>query len=136
MDKGWKEITRGADLNISVIYKYIIAYITPVILILVFLGALISPEGNDWNGAVRSLIDGKGWPLDNGSIIKQLVSADIHQQIISSTNLQDKANLQMKLKLVNGAKFLLISVFVGISLLVYIAGRKRIKEGRPEYLSK
>jgi hypothetical protein len=128
LDKGWEEITRGADINISVIYKYIIKYITPVILIIVFLGALISPAGNDWRSAFQSLFSGQGWPLDNGSVIRQLISADIVQQINEAASLQEKADLRLKLNLINGTKILLLSVFAGISLLVYIASRKRKRE--------
>lgn len=129
LDKGWAEITRGADINISIIYKYIIKYITPVILIIVFLGALISPEGNDWRSAFQSLFSGQGWPIDNGSVIRQLISADIVQQINDATSLQEKADLRLKLNLINGTKILLLSVFAGISVLVYIASRKRKREG-------
>jgi SNF family Na+-dependent transporter len=30
MDKGWREITSGADIKVPNIYKFIIKYITPV----------------------------------------------------------------------------------------------------------
>jgi neurotransmitter:Na+ symporter, NSS family len=130
MEKGWNEITRGADFTIPVVYKYIIKYVSPVILILVFLGALISPEGNNWNNAIRSITGGHGWPLDNGSIIRQITSEDIRQQIILATSIQEKEALQLKLTLVNGTKILLLSVFTGIAALVYIASRKRQREGR------
>lgn len=40
MDKGWKEINEGADIKVPVIFKYIIKYISPVILLIVFIGAL------------------------------------------------------------------------------------------------
>ncbi len=130
LDKGWEEITRGADIKISIIYKYIIKYITPVILILVFLGALISPEANDWRNAIQSLFNGHGWPLDNGSIIRRITSADILQQISNATTVQEKADLRIKLHLINGTKILLLAVFIGTSFLVYIASLKRKKEGR------
>lgn len=67
MDKGWKEIMSGADIKVPLIYKYIIKYITPVVLIIVFLGALLRPVNDNW----RSL-SFKGWSLHNESIIGQL----------------------------------------------------------------
>lgn len=67
MDKGWKEIMSGADIKVPLIYKYIIKYITPVVLIIVFLGALLRPVNDNW----RSL-SLKGWSLHNESIIGQL----------------------------------------------------------------
>jgi SNF family Na+-dependent transporter len=44
MDKGWREITSGADIKVPNIYKFIIKYITPVLLI-IFLGSLFKPLG-------------------------------------------------------------------------------------------
>ena len=40
MDKGWEEITRGADIKVPSIFKFIIKFISPVFLIIVFVGAL------------------------------------------------------------------------------------------------
>lgn len=67
MKKGWREIMSGADIKVPLIYKYIIKYITPVALIIVFLGALLRPVDDNWY-----LLSFKGWPLHNESIIGQL----------------------------------------------------------------
>jgi SNF family Na+-dependent transporter len=67
LKKGWKEITDGADIKVPLVYRFIIKYITPVALILVFTGALIRPVGDDW-----SRISLKGWKLHNESILGQL----------------------------------------------------------------
>ncbi len=40
IDKGWKEITDGADIKVPIVYKFIIKWITPFILILVFIFSL------------------------------------------------------------------------------------------------
>lgn len=130
MDKGWYEIRHGADINISIVFKYILKYVTPVMLIAVFIGALITPEGNDWNSAFSSLFSGNGWPLDNGSIIRQINNAEIRQQIAAAQLPDEKAMLTQKLYLITGAKTLLLLLFVGIASLVYIAGKRRKKEGR------
>jgi len=37
IDKGWKELTNGADINIPIIFKYIIKYITPIYLALIMI---------------------------------------------------------------------------------------------------
>ena len=42
MDKGWKEITTGADIKVPSIFKIIIKYISPIFLIVVFVGAIPS----------------------------------------------------------------------------------------------
>lgn len=67
MKKGWREITSGADIKVPLVYKYIIKFITPVALIIVFLGALVRPANDDW-----SLLSFKGWTLHNESIVGQL----------------------------------------------------------------
>lgn len=40
MDKGWTEITNGADIQVPGIFKFIIKYITPLFLAAVFIGSL------------------------------------------------------------------------------------------------
>ena len=40
MDKGWSEINRGADIKIPVIFKYVIKFVTPLLLGFVFFQSL------------------------------------------------------------------------------------------------
>lgn len=40
MDKGWKEINEGADMKVPKAFKHIIKYVTPVFLLVVFVGSL------------------------------------------------------------------------------------------------
>lgn len=35
MDKGWKEITRGADIKVPKLFKYVIKYVTPIYLFII-----------------------------------------------------------------------------------------------------
>jgi len=67
LKKGWTEITTGADIKVPIIFKYIIKYITPVILIIVFFSSLIRPAKDDWSKLSLS-----GWKLHPESIIAQL----------------------------------------------------------------
>lgn len=67
LKKGWMELMSGADIKIPIIFKYILQYVTPVALIIVFVGALLRPVNDNWG-----LISIKGWPLHNESIIGQL----------------------------------------------------------------
>ena len=68
IEKGWKEINKGADIKIPIIYKYILKYITPVMLIIVFIGALIRPVNDDWTSIGTS-----DWQLHESSIIGQII---------------------------------------------------------------
>ena len=99
-------------------------------LIIIFLGSLFKPLNNDWSGNVSNLLSGNGWNLDNGSIIKTITHAGIHEQIAASTDAVQIAALEDKIFYINIARFLLVALFVFISLLVFIAYKKRVKEGR------
>jgi SNF family Na+-dependent transporter len=45
IDKGWREITEGADIKVPLFYKFVIKFVTPVILSFVFFASL----PNIWN---------------------------------------------------------------------------------------
>lgn len=40
MEKGWAEITEGADIKVPAVFKYVIKYVTPVFLLVVFIGSI------------------------------------------------------------------------------------------------
>ena len=130
MDKGWREITSGADIKVPNIYKFIIKYITPVMLIIIFLGSLFKPLDNKWSENVTSFVTGNGWTLDNGSIIKTVMHAGIRDQIALATDPVLIEQLQDKILYLNFARFLLVGLFLFISSLVYLAFIKRRREGR------
>jgi SNF family Na+-dependent transporter len=67
INKGWKEFTHSARIKVPKLFKYVTLYITPTILIFIFLSALIKPAGDEW-GALSF----KGWKLDNESIIGRM----------------------------------------------------------------
>lgn len=94
-------------------------YITPTLLLFVFVGALITPEGNDWISAVQN-----GWVLDNSSIIKTIANSGLKDQIAASTDQAEITKLENQLMLTNYARLLLLLLFAGISYLVYIAYKK------------
>lgn len=66
--KGWAELTHGADIRIPIIYKYIIKWVTPFMLLAVFIGSLIRPASDDWTE-----IGLGGWELHNESILGQMM---------------------------------------------------------------
>lgn len=128
MKKGWAEITSGADIRVPKIFYYIIKYITPMMLLVVFLGALVTPLDNDWAGAWASLMSGDGWTFGNGSLIKMLTNSGLKADMAMATDPVIIEALKTKIMLTNIARGLLLTLFVGLSSLVYIAYRKRQKE--------
>ena len=125
MDKGWKEITSGADMKVPDFYKFVIKWVTPFFLLFVFIGSIFSPKGGDWSGAIASLMNGTGWSLDDGSIIRQLFNSGLREQIAAATDMAAKANLEKQLTYIVGARILLTAVFAGICWLVYLAYKRR-----------
>lgn len=67
INKGWVELNSGADISIPTFFKPIIKYVTPLIILVVFLGALITPKNNDWGKALAGQ-----WELDANSIIGKI----------------------------------------------------------------
>lgn len=72
MKKGWHAINYAGDIKIPSIYKYIIKFVTPILLIIIFLGALFSPKDNDW-----SKLSFSGWELDKESVIGKIMHKEI-----------------------------------------------------------
>lgn len=130
MKKGWKEITDGADIVVPSIFKFIIKFITPVMLIIVFFGSVFSPLNNDWSGNFKSLFSGNGWSLSNTSIIKTISQSGLKEQIAAATDPLVIESLNDRMFYISMARILLMGLFIFISVLVYLAYNKRVKEGR------
>jgi len=119
MDKGWEEITRGADMRVPKLFRYVIQYVTPMILLFVFLGALFSPMDGDWSAAVASLFAGEGWPLAADSVIGSVLHIGIEDTRwfidgeVTRTFIIDMTRL------------LLLGTFFSIAVAVYFAFGRR-----------
>lgn len=125
MKRGWAELTAGADIKVPVFFKYVMLYVTPLLLMVVFFGSLLLPEGGDWGAAFSNLLSGEGWQLSNGSIIQMLQNKGLHEQIAVATDSLEIDRLHEKVFYVNSARLLLTSLFLGICILVYVAYVKR-----------
>lgn len=123
MEKGWAEINRGADIRIPGAYKWIMKYVTPVLLLLVFIGALFTPAGNDWSGAISNLLDGQFYSLDPGSLISKISHGDIKAQMI--LNPENSEFLEKKMFYSTIARTQLIVLFVAIAAIVWYSNKKR-----------
>ncbi len=105
MDKGWKEINMGADIKVPTAFRFIIQFVTPLMLGWVF---------------VASLPD----------IWKKITNADLKEKLAASTDPAQIQALNEQMAYLNGSRVLLVGIFVAVSYLVYIAYKKRLKEGR------
>ena len=118
IEKGWAEITRGADMAIPVVFKFIIRYITPGFILVIFLGSLIQPEG-EWGVAVSSLFSGDGWPLGAGSVIGKVLHVGEAEYVWFSNGEPTRAMVQ------DMTRILLLAVFSLFAFLVWNAWRRK-----------
>ena len=77
MEKGWSEITRGADIHVPGIYKPIIQYITPVFLLAVFIGSIPDIITN-----ISSETDLWGW-ISRGTLIALFIVISYYVKVAS-----------------------------------------------------
>ncbi|HNX44597.1 MAG TPA: sodium-dependent transporter [Bacteroidales bacterium] len=110
MKKGWKEITHGADIKIPVVYRYIIKWITPFMLLAVFLGSLVRPANDEWNR-----ISLKGWKLHNESIIGQLKHQGIgpNKSYFSDKFFAERDGQVDSVYVLNGSKYICVTDTAG-----------------------
>ncbi len=101
----WNEITTGADINVPSIYKFIIKYVTPIFLGSVFIGSL-------------------------PGIWDKITNKEIYQKIAETTDPKVIEELNTQMTFVNGSRIGLLLLWIAIAYLVYVAYKKRIKEGR------
>ncbi len=128
MTKGWEEITRGADIRIPLIYKFIIKYITPVLLLMVLIGALFTPLGNEWATAISGSWENNGWALDNSSLISKITLEDLKTQLVLHP--EDQELIENRMFYTQMARIQLLLLFVFISIVVWFSTKKRKLEGR------
>jgi neurotransmitter:Na+ symporter, NSS family len=129
MKNGWEEITRGSDIRVPKIYRFIIKWITPVFIIAIFITALIQPANTNmagWQDAFHQLFTHGSWPWANNSIIAQIFH--LNQKIVYFKNGAPTGMLFKDL-----ARVLLFATFVAISYMVHIASKKRKLSGKTNY---
>lgn len=99
MDKGWEEIKRGADIKLPGIFKFVIKYVTPIFLGVVFIGSL-------------------------PGIWDKIINKDIYTKLSATNDPQLIHELNKTLMFVNGSRLLLVLLYAGICVVVYKAYRK------------
>ena len=118
MDRGWEEITRGADIGVPGIFRWVIKYVTPLFILVVFVGALIEPVGR-WGEAVGSLFAGNGWPLSPTSVIGRVLHVGEDYRWLDESGGLTRAFVQ------DATRLLLTAVFLTFAFLVRKAWRDK-----------
>jgi SNF family Na+-dependent transporter len=122
IDRGWAEITRGADMRVPPVFRLVIKYVTPFFILLIFIGALIKPAGA-WGEAFASFFSGGGWPFAPDSVIGKIfhIGVDNYRWF-------DDAGRGTPFLVQDMTRLLLMVVFAACGYLVYRAWR--LKEGK------
>lgn len=118
MDKGWAEITRGADIKVPTIFRYVIQYVTPLFILIIFVTSVIKPAGGDWAAAFSALTSSGSWPLDPSSVIGKILHVGEDYVWFKDGN-ATPALVQ------DVTRALLSLVFVGCGFLIWKAWRGR-----------
>ncbi|AHM59940.1 SNF family Na+-dependent transporter [Flammeovirgaceae bacterium 311] len=93
IDKAWVELNSGADIRIPTFFKPIIKYVTPFIILVVFLGALITPKDNNWSAALSG-----NWELDASSIIGKIQNKGV---VVNRSYFADKFESEVEGEVAN-----------------------------------
>ena len=119
IDRGWEEIVRGADLTVPRIFRFVIRWVTPLFIAVIFLAALIKPAGA-WGDALASLAGGDGWPLAADSVIGKVFHVGV-----ADRSWFDAAGRATTALVVDATRLLLTAVFLTLAFLVHLAWRRR-----------
>lgn len=115
IDRGWAEIARGADMDVPPVFRLVIKYVTPIFILIIFVGALIKPAG-DWAVALSSLVSGGGWRLAPDSVIGKVLHVGV-----TDYRWFNEAGGGTPYLVQDMTRLLLLLVFAGCAFLVYRA---------------
>lgn len=119
IDKGWEELTRGADIRVPRIFRFLIRWVTPPFILVVFLAALVKPAEGDWGAALAALGSGAGWPFAADSVIgKVLHSGAAHEAWFVAGEITPRFVQDL-------TRILLLGVFLLLTFLVWRSWRSR-----------
>jgi neurotransmitter:Na+ symporter, NSS family len=123
IDRGWEEITRGADMVVPSVFRFVIKYVTPLFLLIIFLGTLFKPEGGDFVQAFQGL---PSWSFAPDSIIGSI----LHVGTSDTTWFAEEGPTH--LFYIDATRMLLLCTFLALSVLVWRAFRnKPVTAGGP-----
>jgi len=123
IDQGWEELTRGADIRVPRIFRFLIQWVTPPFILLVFVAAIIKPEAGDWQAAVSVLTSGGGWPLAADSVLGKVLHVGVEGGWFDAAGNATPRFVQ------DLTRLLLTSVFAVLSFLVWRSWRRKAARG-------
>lgn len=102
IDNGWKELHKGADIQIPKIYKFVIKFITPILI-----GGILIFNSSD--------------------LFDRINNKNLYEKIKQTTNNELVKQIEHQILVLNLSRFGLLLIFIIIAILVRIAYVKRLK---------
>lgn len=127
IEKGWQEITGGADIRIPTIYRFIIKWVTPFFIMIIFISSLIKPlngDMEDWATAFTQLFEHGSWPWADDSIIAQIFHLNVD---ISWFNEEGPTAMFFK----DLSRGVLLATLLGLTVMVRKASNRRKRNKLP-----
>jgi len=120
IERGWAEITRGAEMRVPRFFRFVIRWVTPAFIAVIFLGSLVQPAVG-WGAAFDSLAAGDGWPLAPGSVLGRL----LHVGASDASWFDATTGAPTRVLVEDATRLLLLLVFVATCWLVRIAWKRK-----------
>ncbi|HKI95312.1 MAG TPA: sodium-dependent transporter [Gemmatimonadales bacterium] len=121
IDNAWGELNRGADMKIPRIFRFVMKYVTPLFIAVVFVGAVFKPSG-EWGDAIVSLFTGHGWPFAPDSVIGKIFHIGVTNYVWFQNGQPTKDFVQ------DLTRMILLGVFILLSVLVWFAWKRKERE--------
>lgn len=129
IENSWRELLKGAELQVPGVFRYVIKYVTPTLLFLILIGFIFKPK-QEWGPALSALVHGRPvtWQWSGDGMIGKLLHADLPDLAALDA---EAAGFQRRLRLTRTIdRLVLAATFAGLSYLVYRSWRTRRAEGR------
>jgi hypothetical protein len=137
IDRGWRELTTGAEIKVPRVFYYIIKYVTPVFLALIMLSYIFKPAGvvdgepRGWQPYLRAPFTGQPvprWSWAGDGMIGRLLHNDLTLPADASPA---QVTFHNQLKLVRTAdRLIMVAVFAFFCFLIQHAWARRHARGR------
>ncbi len=119
IDRGWEEITRGADMPMPRFLRPVIRYVTPLFILVVFVGATVKPVDGAWRESFANLFAGQGWSFAPDSVAGKILHSgdDSYRWFENGAATPDMVQ--------DLTRILLVAVFAGCAWLVHVAWKRK-----------
>jgi len=120
IDRGWEELTRGADIRVPRAFRFVVRWVTPPFLLVIFVAALVKPS-EGWGAAFGVLAAGEGWPLAADSVLGKVF------HVGTEGGWLDPDGGPTPRLVVDATRALLATVFASLTFLVWRSWRRKAR---------